>query len=118
MTDELKAVLDRIEQAQRFDDSEGLEVPANATPLDFLQAVYRSPTQPMNRRLKASIGAANYVHPKFTAVAQVSSQDFAALLEQRIRRNAQAQLIAPNVEQPAVNLQSPPAVADKRFRRA
>jgi hypothetical protein len=59
------------------------------------------------------------MHPKQSALAQINNQDFASLLEARIRGQS-VKLIASNVDQPPANLQSPPAVAvaDKRFRRA
>ena len=37
------------------DDCEGLEVSADATPIDFLCAIYRDARQPMHRRMKAAI---------------------------------------------------------------
>jgi hypothetical protein len=100
-------------------DCEGQEasLPQKATPLEFLQAVYCNEGLSIHIRLKAAIEAAQYCHAKLTAVASVSTQDFASPLEARIRRAQSAKLIA-NVEQPPANLQKPPAVADKRFRRA
>jgi hypothetical protein len=67
-------------------NGEGLEVAADATPLDFLQAIYRNPKQPMSRRLRAATEAAQYVHPTFKAMAMVSGNDFAAILERRMKR--------------------------------
>ena len=44
-------------------ESDAIAVPTDATPLDFLCAVYRDHRQPMSRRLKAAIEAAVFVHP-------------------------------------------------------
>src|SRR5262245_4065403 len=87
MLDTVDAALRKIEEAQ--EDAERLEVPADASPLDFLCAVYRDAQQPMNRRLKAASEAAQYVHPTFKATAIVAANgDFAARLEAAIARSA------------------------------
>ena len=69
-------------------DPDAIEVPADASPLDFMQAVYRSPSQPMHRRLKAAIECAGYLHPKLSVTAQVNSEDFAAALERATKPSA------------------------------
>ena len=38
-------------------DGEGLQVPPDIEPVEFLMAIYRDPRQPMNRRMKAAIEA-------------------------------------------------------------
>ena len=80
----------RYDQQQRLDElnGEGIEVPADATPLDFLQIIYRSCKQPMHRRLKAACEALPFVHPKLAVTAQVNSETFAAALERAVNRSA------------------------------
>jgi hypothetical protein len=69
-------------------NGEGLEVPADATPIDFLCAFYRDSRQPMHRRLKAAIEAAPYCHPSLKATAIVPmGGDFAARLERAVERS-------------------------------
>jgi hypothetical protein len=85
VTDQVDLVLSRIEQQQR--DGEELVVPADATPLQFLEAVYRSPNQPMHRRLKAACEALAFVHPKLSVIAQVGP-DFAGAMERAFKRSA------------------------------
>ena len=68
-----------------WDDS--LLVPADATPLDFLSAIYRDAAQPMARRLKAAIAAAQYVHPKLAVVANVNGADIGARVDQARQRS-------------------------------
>ena len=58
MLDTVDAVLDRLQRS--VEGVEALQVPPNATSLDFPQAEYRSATQPMQRRLRAAIEAAQY----------------------------------------------------------
>jgi hypothetical protein len=71
-------------------DDPGVVLPENATPLDFLRAVYCDPNHSTNRRSTAAIAAAPFVHPKLAVVANVTS--FAAQMEglsrQRGRSNA------------------------------
>jgi len=70
-------------------DPDAIEVPADATPLDFLQTIYRSTNQPMHRRLKAACEALPFVHPKLAVTAQIDGGDFAAAMERATKRSAQ-----------------------------
>jgi hypothetical protein len=36
----------------KVEDDSTVELPENATPLDFMEAIYRSPEQPIGRRLR------------------------------------------------------------------
>jgi len=67
----------------QFVEPEELVLPADATPLDFLCAVYRDATQPLGTRLKAAIAAAPYCHPKLAITANVAT-DMTVELEQRL----------------------------------
>ena len=68
------------------DAPEALEVvvAADASPLDFLQAVFRDPSQPMQRRMKAAEVAAPYAHPKIAVVASLDAE-FANRIEEMMR---------------------------------
>jgi hypothetical protein len=66
--------LDRLEPAP-----DEIEVPTNATPLDFLCAVYRDARQPMPRRMKAAEAALPFVHPKLAV--SVTLDNFADTME-------------------------------------
>jgi len=69
-------------------DGEGLAVEPEATPLDFLSAVYRDQRQSMQRRMRAAEIAAQYVHPTFKAMAVVHADgSFAERLERCIERS-------------------------------
>jgi hypothetical protein len=57
------------------------------TPLDFLRAVYCNEGLPLSTRMKAAIEAAPYVHPKLSATAVMSSEDFGDRLERAILRS-------------------------------
>ena len=69
------------------DDGEGLEVPADASPVDFLQAIYRDPRQPMHRRLRAAVECAPFCHPTLKATAVLLGSDFATKLENAVKRS-------------------------------
>lgn len=64
------------------------EVPVapDASPLDFLCAVYRDSGQPMSRRMRAAIEALPFTSPKLSATALLGGGDFGALLEERLKR--------------------------------
>ncbi len=62
-------------------------VPANASPLDFLCAVFRDTGQPMARRMRAAEAAAPFVHPKLAVTATLDGEGFAAKMEKAISRS-------------------------------
>ena len=91
MADTIYQVLDRIEA-----EPDGMEVAADATPLDFRCAVYRDPQQPMPRRMRAPEAALRFVHPKL-AVTVDASRAFASQMEGLSRRVGKSNAIdAPN----------------------
>ena len=63
------------------------------TPLEFLTAVYCNEGLPLPVRMKAAIEAAAYVHPKLAVIGVANGQDFATLLDERIKRHREAKVI-------------------------
>jgi hypothetical protein len=75
-----------------FDAEPPLPFGANGTSLEFLQAIYRSPEQPMIRRMKAAIAALPFEHPRLSATLAVQADDsWAAKLKNAIARSSQAE---------------------------
>ena len=64
----------------------------DATPLEFLNAVYRDPMQPISLRMRAAIAAAPFVHPKLTVNANINS-GFASRLEGAIEKSGKSVMI-------------------------
>jgi hypothetical protein len=90
-----------------------------ATPLDFLCAVYRNEGLPLNTRLKAAIEAAPFIHPKLAVEVTFDGGDFADRLTRALERsgkviNGSARVIE---AAPVVNHKPPPMVPDRRYRR-
>ena len=80
MAETLYQVLDRIQATPE------LALPPNASPLDFLFAIFRDPLQPMPRRMQAAIQALPFTSPKLSVIASVDAR-WADKLEQAIRRS-------------------------------
>jgi len=81
----LDSLLDRIEEQKKV---EGLiPLSTNATSLDFLQAIYRDPNQPLQRRMRAAMAALPFEKPKFSAVAVMGKEDMADVLARALERS-------------------------------
>jgi hypothetical protein len=104
-------VLDRIEAEQANAERQLRE----ADPPAFLKAVYMNADLPLSVRMRAAIEVLPFTHPKLAVTAQVSENDFAALLDQRIKRLQEAKLIEhqPEVETKPIK----PRLSDRRYRR-
>ena len=69
-------------------EEEVIELVPHETSLDFSRKVYRSPRQPMSRRMRAAIEALRHEHPRLQAIAttNMSGQDFASALDHSDQR--------------------------------
>jgi hypothetical protein len=94
-------------------------LPEHALSLDFLQAIYRSPTQPIQTRIRAAMAALPFEYPKLAAVisASLSGGEFGDALERARKRMDGPQI--PLLKAPAqpTDLSAKPMVSDRRFRR-
>jgi hypothetical protein len=105
--------------ANLFEDKkpQEIEIPADGISLDLLRAVYRNNQLPLTTRMRAAIAALPFESPKLAVTAVVSEQDFATLLDRRLKRieemKAKAVEGTPQVEvKPAL-----PRLSDRRYRR-
>jgi TATA-box binding protein (TBP) (component of TFIID and TFIIIB) len=102
--------------ADLFEDKkpQEIEVPADGMSLDLLKAVYRNNQLPLTTRMRAAIAALPFESPKLAVTAVVSEQDFATLLDRRLKRieemKANAIGATPVTDDEKVD-------ADRRFRR-
>jgi hypothetical protein len=96
-----------------------LELPANGISLDLLKAIYRDPSLPLPTRMRAAIAALPFESPKLAVTAMVSEQDFATLLDQRLKRMEAMKADAIEARpQPQVEVTPPMSrIADRRYRR-
>jgi hypothetical protein len=64
------------------------------TPLEFLTAVYCNEGLPLSVRMRAAIECAQYRHPKLGVMAttNMSSEDFASMLDRAIARSQVKQI--------------------------
>jgi hypothetical protein len=97
------------------DRPDEIEIPPNGNSLDLLQAVYRRSDLPLTTRMRAAIAALNYELPRLQVTAQISENDFAALLDRRIahyqelqRANGSSKLIEAKVEAEPVEAEPEP----------
>ena len=96
--------------------------------LEFLQAIYMDDELPLLTRVRVAIACLPFETPKLAMVAQVSDQDFATLLDQRIAHYEKMKLIEANgaklIDAQPINgkpqIETKPPLArtnDRRFRR-
>jgi len=88
-------------------------------PLSFLKAVYMNADLPLSVRMRAAIELLPFTHPKLAVTAVVNEQNFAEVLERRLRNmervnNGNGRII----EAPPVETKPPmPRLTDRRYRR-
>ena len=61
--------------------------------LSFLQACYRNPSLNLTTRMRAAVAALPFESPKLAVTAVVSEQDFATVLDRRLKRIAEMRLL-------------------------
>jgi hypothetical protein len=83
----LESLLDQLEERQKVEGQ--IQLSTNATSLDFLQAIYRDPTQPMQRRMRAAQAAIPFEHPKLAVVVTSREGDLADRLMAALQASQQ-----------------------------
>jgi len=91
-------------------------------PLTFLKAVYMNVELPLSVRMRAAIELLPFTHPKLAVTEVVSEQDFATVLDRRLKRIEEIKLIEAKptidgIEGKPADVRLPPVVPDRRFRR-
>ena|SRR6516225_10138027 len=96
-----------------------IEIPPDGISLDLLRAVYRSNQLPLTTRMRAAIAALPFESPKLAVTAMVSEQDFATVLDRRLKRieEMRAKVIEAKPAQIEAKSNPMPRIADKRYRR-
>src|SRR6516164_4555542 len=91
------------------------------TALQLLQSVYRNPTVGMTTRMRAAMACLPFEVPKLAVTAVLSEQDFATVLDRRLKRIEEMKPNAieatPVINGEKVDVHLPPVVPDRRFRR-
>lgn len=83
-----------------------LRLKPDATPLDFLTAVYRHPSIPLGMRLDAAKNAAMYLHPKLVAIAAVAPGGERFEIKGGLPSLPGAPTIMPRRESPIIDLKA------------
>jgi len=85
-------------------------------PLSFLKAVYMNVELPLSVRMRAAIELLPFTHPKLAVTAVVSEQDFAAVLDRRLKRIEEMKLLEsrvvngkPGISEPTIDPEPQPA---------
>jgi hypothetical protein len=115
MNDKLPVFANLLNEPARKPDE--IDLPPDAISLDLLQAVYRNPDQPLSVRIRCAIAALPMETPKLAVSYEANEQDFATLLDQRIKRSQEARLIEAKPQPVDVKPPMPRVGFDKRFRR-
>jgi hypothetical protein len=87
-------------------------------PLSFLKAVYMNVELPLSVRMRAAIELLPFTHPKLAVTALVSEQDFATVLDRRLKRIEEMRAKVIEAKPAQIEAKPPmPRIADKRYRR-
>jgi hypothetical protein len=87
-------------------------------PLKFLTAVYMDAKLPLSVRMRAAIELLPFTHPKLAVTAMVNEQDFATLLDRRLKKMEAMKLVEAQPQTiDGVDVRLPPRVRDRRLRR-
>jgi hypothetical protein len=70
-----------------MDDEDGVVWLAKVSALEYLQSIYRNPSEPEGRRLRAAMAALPFEAPRLSAVANISPEEFSDRLERAIMRS-------------------------------
>jgi hypothetical protein len=70
-----------------------IETVVEDSALSFLQACYRNPSLNLTTRMRAAIAALPFESPKLAVTAVVSEQDFATVLDRRLKRIEEMKLL-------------------------
>ena len=94
-----------------------IEIGPNGMSIDLLRAVYRNPSIPLSVRIRCAVAALPFEMPKLAVTAMVTEQDFATLLDQRIKRMEQME--RSEAQPQTIEAKPPPLprLADRGFRR-
>src|SRR5262245_20406939 len=92
--------------------------------LAFLQAVYMDEELPLLTRVRVAIACLPFETPKLAVTAQITEQDFATLLDRRLKRLEEMKLLEANgakvIDAKPQPVETKPVLArisDRRFRR-
>ena len=100
---------------------ENVEIGPNEISLDLLRAVYRANYLPLSTRMRAAISALPHEVPRLAVTAVVSEQDFATVLDRRLKRieemKANAIEATPLIDGEKVDVRLPPVVPDRSYRQ-
>ena len=80
---------------ESFKKPQEVEIPADGISLDLLRAVYRNSSLALTTRIRAAIAALPHEVPKLAVTAMVSEQDFATVLDRRLKRIEEMKVISP-----------------------
>src|SRR5215467_15963899 len=70
-----------------------IETVVEGSALSFLQACYLNPSLNLTTRMRAAIAALPFESPKLAVTAVVSEQDFATVLDRRLKRIEEMRLL-------------------------
>jgi hypothetical protein len=114
MAETIDMVLDRLEAQQ----ANTLQLRPEANSLDLLRAVYRNPSIPLPVRIRCAVAALPHEVPRLSVVAQVNEQDFATLLDRRLKKMEAMNQQPAEPQTQTIEVKPPmPRLGDRRYRR-
>jgi hypothetical protein len=108
-------LISNLDKELETEANDRLELEANGTSLDLLQAIYRNPSLPLSTRKSAAAIAIQFEHPKLGVSVNLPwNEDFADRLTRAVERSSR---VMKTINHQPTKIIEQSSMPDRRLRR-